>query len=153
MYKPHLLLLLLHTSIVSSHLATRGNNKILRTSPPHIISSEEILSRLTSRTLDQFRTNKSSFLKSYLQKVDAKSHPSPLYPLCNTHVHDTHHLFNCIHIRTTFVCRPRWSDGTAGQMEGNDSWWTTSGNIGLPPLARVNGVGRQQKQQIYIIGL
>ena len=26
-------------------------------------------------------------------------------------------------------------------------WWTTSGNIGLPPLARVMGVGRQQQQQ------
>ena len=26
-------------------------------------------------------------------------------------------------------------------------WWTTSGNIGLPPLARVLGVGRQQRVQ------
>ena len=33
----------LHTSIISSYLATRGNNKILRTPPPHISSSEEIL--------------------------------------------------------------------------------------------------------------
>ena len=30
----------IHTSIVSRHLATRGNNKILRTPPPHISSSE-----------------------------------------------------------------------------------------------------------------
>ena len=41
----------IHTSIVSIHLATKGNTKILRTPPPRIISSEEILSCLTRRTL------------------------------------------------------------------------------------------------------
>ena len=34
----------IHTFIVSMHLATRGNDKILRAPPPHISSSEEILS-------------------------------------------------------------------------------------------------------------
>ena len=29
-------------------------------------------------------------------------------------------------------------------MDGEAGWWTTSGNIGLPPLARVMRVGRQQ---------
>ena len=38
------------TSIVSMHLATRGNNKILHTHPPHISSSEEILPHITRRT-------------------------------------------------------------------------------------------------------
>ena len=28
-------------------------------------------------------------------------------------------------------------------MDGEAGWWTTSGNMGLPPLARVMGVGRQ----------
>ena len=32
-------------------------------------------------------------------------------------------------------------------MDGEAGWWTTSGNIGLSPLARVMGVGRQQQQQ------
>ena len=77
----------IHTSIVPRHLATRGNNKILRTPPPHTSSSEEILPRFTRRTLAQLRTNKSHFLKSYLHKVDAKTHPSPLCPLCNIHTH------------------------------------------------------------------
>ena len=49
------------------HLATRGNNKIRRTPPTHISSSEEIL------PLAQLRTNTSPFLKSYLHKVDAKT--------------------------------------------------------------------------------
>ena len=79
----------IHTSIVSRHLATRCNNKILRTPPPHIISSEEILPRPTRRHLAQFRTNISSFLKSYLHKFDAKSHPSPLCPSV-TPTHTTH---------------------------------------------------------------
>ena len=100
----------IRTSIVSRHLATRGNNKILCTPPPHISSSEERLPRLTRRTLAQFRTNKSPFLKSYLHKVDAKTHISPLCPLCNIHTHDTHHLFNCTHIRTTLSPLDLWTD-------------------------------------------
>ena len=44
--------------------------------------------------------------------------------------------------------RPRRSDCTAGQMDGEAGWWTTSENIGLPPLARVMGVGRQQQQDV-----
>ena len=130
----------IHTSIVSRHLATRGNNKILRTPPPHTSSSEEILPRLT---LAQLRTNKSPFLKSYLHKVDAKTHPSPLCPLCNIHTHDTHHLFNCTHIRTTLSPLDLWTDpaGVTALLAGG----RRSGNIGLPPLARAMGVGRQQQ--------
>ena len=100
----------IHTSIVFRHLATRGNNKILRTPPPHTSSSEERLPRLTRHTLAQLRTNKSPFLKSYLHKVDAKTHPSPHCPLCNIHTHDTHRLFNCTHIRTTLLPLDLWTD-------------------------------------------
>ena len=32
-------------------------------------------------------------------------------------------------------------------MDGEAGWWTTSGKIGLPPLARVMGVGRQQPEE------
>ena len=70
----------IHTSIISVHLTTIGNNKILRTPPTHISSSEEIFPRLTRRSLIQLSTNKSPFLKSYLHKVHAKSHPH-YYPL------------------------------------------------------------------------
>ena len=79
----------IHTSIVSRHLATRGNNNILRTPPPHIISSEETLSCLTRHTLAQLRTNKSPFLKSYLHKVDAKHIHHPYSPYV-TLTHTTH---------------------------------------------------------------
>ena len=96
----------IHTSIVSRHLSTRDNNKILRIPPPHTSNSEERLPRLTGRTLAQLRTNKSPFLKSYLHKVVAKTHPSPLCPLCNIH---THYLFNCTHIRTTLSPLDLWT--------------------------------------------
>ena len=139
----------MHTSIVSMHLATIGNNKILCTHPPHIIGSEEILPRLTRCTLAQLRTNKSLFLKSYLHKVDAKTHPSPLCPLCNTHTHisssaptyapHTHHI-----VTPGFVDIPRRSDCTAGQIDRAAGWWTACGKIELPSSARVIGVGRQQ---------
>ena len=33
-------------------------------------------------------------------------------------------------------------------MDGEAGWWTTIGNIGLPPLARVMGVGRQQHDMV-----
>ena len=33
-------------------------------------------------------------------------------------------------------------------MDGEAGWWTTSRNIGLPPLARVMGVGRQQHNNL-----
>ena len=111
----------IHTSIVSRHLATRGNNQILRIPPPHISSSEERLPRLTRRTLAQLRTNKSPFLKSYLHKVDAKSHPSPLWPLYNTHTHDTHNLFNFTHLRISLSTLDLWTD-PAGMMELLTIW-------------------------------
>ena len=128
------------------HLATRGNNKILRTPPPHISSSEERLPHLTRRTLAQLRTNKSHFLKSYLHKVDAKSHPSPLSPLCNTH---THHRFNCTYVRTTLSPLDLWTD-PAGVMELLARWkdmlagGPKAGGSPPPPQTRVKGVGRQQ---------
>ena len=36
-------------------------------------------------------------------------------------------------------------------MDREAGWWTTSGNIGLPPLARVTGVGRQQQQLLEFV--
>ena len=74
----------IHTSIVSRHLATRCNNKILRTPPPHISSSEEKIPVSFVTPLPQLRrTNKSPFFKSYLHKFYAKTLPTPLCPLCN----------------------------------------------------------------------
>ena len=53
----------------------------------------------------------------------------------------THHI-----VTPGFVDIPRRSDCTSGQMDGEAGWWTTCGNIELPLLARVMGMGRQQQQ-------
>ena len=120
----------IHTSIVSRHLSTRCNNNILRTPPPLIISSEEILPRLTRRTRAQLRTNKSPFLKSYLHKVDAKSHPSSLCLLCDTNIHTTHYHFNCTHITPldlwtnpagATALLARWTENLAGGPQAGRS--------------------------------
>ena len=104
----------IHTSIVSRHLATRGNNKILRT-PPHR-SSEVILLRLTHRTLAQRRTHKSHFLKSYLHNVEAKitSISTMAIPPWNTsitsslqlHPH-THHVALLDNNNNSVTCLPQ----------------------------------------------
>ena len=70
----------IHTSIVSQHLAARDNNKIFRTHPPQVSSTEENLPRHTRRTLAHLRTNKSPFFLSYLHKIGASTHLSPLLP-------------------------------------------------------------------------
>ena len=143
-----------HIHIVSRHQATRGNNKILRTPPPHISSSKEILPRLTRRTLAKLRTNKSPFLKSYLHKVDTKSHPSPLFTLCNTH---THNLFNCTHIHTTLSPLDLWTD-PAGVMELLARWGDKlaggpkPGGSDSPPQTR-EWVDTNNKHRLYLSSL
>ena len=111
----------IHTTIVSKHLAARDNNKIFRTHPPQVSSTEENLLRHTRRTLAQLRTNKSPFLLSYLHKIDASTHPSPLCPLCRTHEHTTQHLFSCPQIHTTLSALDLWRDpsGVAALL---DDW-------------------------------
>ena len=76
-------------------------------------------------------------------------HPLPPCPLCNTHLHYTHHLFNCIHIRTTLTpldlwtppvgvtaLLARWTDNLAGGEQ--------AGISDSPLLTRVMGVVRQK---------
>ena len=107
----------IHTSIVSRHLGTRGINIILRAHLHHTLATlKRYLPRITRCTLLLRKTNKSPFLKSYFHIVNAKTHPSPLCPLCNIHTHNTHDLLNCTHIRTTLSPLDLWED-TAEVME------------------------------------
>ena len=140
------------------HLATRGNNKILHTPPPHIISSEEKLTRLTRCTLAHLRTN---YLPSSIILTQSRRQNTSITTMPNLkHPHTRHTSALQLHPHTHhtvahgFVDRPHRSDCTAGQMDGEAGWWTTSGNIGLPPpppLARVMGVGRQKHSHHYYL--
>ena len=110
--------------LATRHLPTRGNNKILRTQT-HISSSEEILPASLVAPLPSSK----QINHPYLHKVNTTSHPPPLCALCNTHIISSTAL--------TLHCQP-W---ICGQTR-----WNTSRKIGLPPLARVMGVGRQHQQ-------
>ena len=126
----------IYTSIVSRHLATRYNNKILRTPPPHISSSDEILLRLNRRTLAQLRTNKSASNHTYTKSTPNHTHHHDAPSVTRTH---TTHIISSTAptYHPGFVDRPCWSDCTADQMDGEVGWWNSSGKIGLPPLAGV----------------
>ena len=124
----------IHPSIASRHLPTRGNNKMLRTPPPHIISSEEILPCLTGAPLPNSEQMNNPFLNHNYTKSTPNHihhHYAPFVTLTHTsslQLHPyTHHF-----VTPGFVDRPRRSDGTAGQMDVEACWWTTSGKIGLP---------------------
>ena len=74
-----------------------------------------------------------------------------------TSTHMTHIISSTHHIVTPgFVDRPRRSECTAGQMDGEAGWCTTSGNIGLPPLVKyrsiltINIVSIYRYQIIYL---
>ena len=67
------------------HLATKGNNKILR------------------------RTNKTTFLKLNLHKVDPKLHLSPLCPFV-TLTYTTRIISSTASIRTTLSPLDLWTD-------------------------------------------
>ena len=61
---------------------------------------------------------------NHIYTKSTPTHPSPLSPLCNTHTH----LIKCTNTSTTLLSQDLWSDCTAGQMDGETGWWTTSGN-------------------------
>ena len=123
----------IHTSIVSQHHAARDNNKISRTHPPQVSNTKENLPRHMRRTLAQLRTKKPPFLLSYLHKIDASTHPSPLCPLCRIHEHTTQHLFSCRQIRTTLSALDLWTDpsGVAALL---DDWREKPAAKPPPPL-------------------
>ena len=115
----------IHTSIVSRHLATRGNNKIL----------VEILPRITHRTLAQLRTNKShkvalNHIHHYAPFVTPTHIISSISPRC--------HSWTCG--QTPLEWRNCWPDGRRSWLVDLDREDRTP----PPPLARVKGVGRQQ---------
>ena len=117
----------IHTYIVYTHLATRGNNKILSTPPPHISSSEEILPHFTRRTHCPTKKKYITLSKIILTEGQRQITYTPLFPLCNSHIHNTHNLFNCTKIHTTLSPLDLWRDPAgvttpAGQMDGEASW-------------------------------
>ena len=63
--------------------------------------------------------------------VEVQPHRIQLHP-------HTHHI-----VTLDLWTDPAGGDCTTGQMDGEASWWSPSGKMGLTLLARVMGVGRQ----------
>ena len=100
-----------YTYIVSRHLATRGNNKILRTPPPHISSFEEILSALLVPPFP----NSEQINHPFLNHTYIKSTPNHIH-----HYYSSHTSSLQLHTHTHDVVTPvivdilPRVDGTAG---------------------------------------
>ena len=96
-----------YTSTYSSthHNTNRNTTSITSTTQTPLPSSEQ--------------TNLPSSNHTYTKSTPNHIHHH--YPLCNTYIHDTHHLFNCTHIRTTLSPLDLWTD-PAGVMELLARW-------------------------------
>ena len=105
----------IHASIVSRHLATRSNNKIPRTPPPHISSSEERLPPIhlshPCPTQNKQISLPQIILTQSRRQITFITTMSPLQ-----HPHTPSHLFNCTHIHTTLSPLDLWTNPT-GVME------------------------------------
>ena len=128
----------IHTCIVSMHLATRGNYKILCTPPPHIISSKDIY---FPATLVAPLPN-SPFLKSNLYKVDAKSICPSVTLTRTTHIISSTALIHCnvLHLNA-----PHFHPRICGQIlpkrlpcwpNGRRSWLVDHKQQGRTPPTR-----------------
>ena len=76
----------IHTSIVSRHLATTGNNKILRKPPPHISSSErDFPASLVAPLLNSEQTNLPSSNHTYTKSTPKHIHHHYTPSVTSTH--------------------------------------------------------------------
>jgi hypothetical protein len=98
----------LHSSAVSSYLASAAPNKVLLTPAPSVSSSELSLPRAARSALSQLRSGYSSRLNSYLARIGAAH--SPLCPECGVMDHTTHHLFSCPSHPTSLTPLDLWSN-------------------------------------------
>jgi hypothetical protein len=121
----------IHSTITTEYLENRPINRLLNGPTLDIDNTEETLARGTRRTLAQLRTNKCPLLKSYLNKIDNTNNPEPDCPLCGE-IHDTTHLFRCVHVPTGLGVRDLWESpvevarllGEWGEKLGWPHGWT-----------------------------
>ena len=98
----------IHTSIVSRHLATRGNNKILRTPPPHTSNTLAILKRYFPASLvaplpSSEQTNLPSSNHTYTKSTPKHIHHHYAPSVTSTH---TTHIISSTAPTYALHCRP-----------------------------------------------
>ena len=102
----------IHTNSVTFTLMEQKPNKVLGTRAPPINTPEKTLPRKTRTTLFQLRSGYSSFLNSFLSRINPQEHSDSCQE-CRQGPHDTHHLFNCPANPTTLTPRTHWEDPPA----------------------------------------
>ena len=132
------------TSIVSRHLATRDNNKILRTPPPALkrYFPASLVAPLPNSEQINHPSSKYTYTQSRRQNTSITTIPPSVTLTHTTHTPSLQLHPHTNHIVTPgIVDRPRLDECTAGQMDGEAGWWTTSGKIGLPTISKGHGSG------------
>ena len=87
------------------------NNKI-ETTPTHIANcfTKQFTNTVKHATHKTYRHINRATHNIQGYNITLTTSQVPLCPLCNIHTHDTHHLFNCTHIRTTLSPLDLWTD-------------------------------------------
>ena len=101
----------IHTTTVTTNMRTR-TIRLIQATVQSVNTSEASLTKAHCCTLAQLRTNKSPFPLIYLHKVNVSHNSSPLYPLCNTQVHDNTQLFTYAHVPTQLTILNLWTIAT-----------------------------------------
>ena len=84
----------IHDDAHRRHELSLPVNRVLNTLPPSInIKEEKELSKSIRSTLSQLRSGYSSYLNTYLHRINKR--PDDLCPDCNLEEHTTPHLFQC----------------------------------------------------------
>ena len=103
----------LHTDAVRQTINNQAPNKVLNMPAPKINRTEKLLPRKTRTTLAQLRSGYSTYLNSYLHRINPASHPSPSCPQCDVEAHSTNHLFDCTAAPTELSTGSLWEDPPA----------------------------------------
>ena len=100
----------IHTESVRDSIAKMANNKVLQAKPPAISKDENSLPRTTRSTLAQLRSGYSSYLNTFLARInkDPNKFVPDTCPKC-PELHTTEHLFNCSQNPTSLTVKNLWS--------------------------------------------
>ena len=98
----------IHTRSVQQTLQHQGNNQVLGAPAPKISQGERELPRRTRTILVQLRSGYSSYLKSYLYRINARDTEFDSCPDCRQSAHTTENLFNCPSKPTHLTPRSLW---------------------------------------------
>ena len=98
----------IHTSDVRTEIINNSHNPVLNEPAPPIHNDELKLPRKTRSTLSQLRSGYSSYLNSYLSRINGDNNVQNKCSDCNQTPHDTNHLFNCPAKPTQLTVRSLW---------------------------------------------